>query len=378
MYGSHSKLQLADDCLFAYKKKYLEKVDEPISSPGRVGSAFHRFTLLYGQHCIDNHLETDITVVPELVKKAVFTGDWQGEELGSNIYQEVLGLSLQFGETHVFQPERIISLEERFPSGWDPDKNLWPEPNLSHNHTFVGIIDRLELGDEPDTVVIHDYKTSWAVESQSQVEKDPQLRRYAWLVHQEYPQFKRFLVRLDYVRHNIIREAGPLTIDEVEDTEKEIISALNQLQGIKEFPATPGERCAYCGYSEICPAIEDNMKVIINGEDEAVKTAREILLLEKRLNDRKKALQMFTATGGKIQVDQTEFGYFRSESSDISNIREFLDRLLNELGEYAWDYLKVDARKLKTLLKNEQNMTMLRDLLVDKSYTTFRHRRTEV
>jgi len=122
------------------------------------------------------------------------------------------------------------------------------------------------------------------------------------------------------------------------------------------------------------------MKVIITGEDEAVKTAREILLLEKRLNDRKKALQMFTATGGKIQVDQTEFGYFRSESSDsdITDIREFLDLLLNEIGEQAWDYLRVDARKLKTLLKNEQNMTMLRDLLVDKSYTTFRHRRTEV
>lgn len=372
MYGSHSKLQLADACLFAFKKRYIDKVSEPQSRPGRVGSAFHRFAEMYGRHCMENGIQSDISVIPELVKKATYTGDWSGETMGSDIYSEVASLAERFGETHIFSPDTIISLEEKLPAGWDPDNNQWPEPNLNNRHTFVGIIDRLELDEDPETVIVHDYKTSWSVESQSQLEKDPQLRRYAWLVKQEYPQFNNFKIRLDFIRHDIIREAE-IGIEAVEDAEEEIIAALNQLQNIDKFDATPGEYCSFCGYSNMCPAFEDKQQIVIHNENRAEKVAREILLLERRLRDRKEALKQFCVTGS-VQVDGTEFGHLKSDSVGIKDIKEIRERL-KSMEMDPDNYLYVKTRKLKSLLDSDEIHEELEDLLVDKSYTQFRHRK---
>ena len=374
MFGSHSKLQIADACLFAFKKRYIDKVSEPQSKPGRVGSAFHRFAEMYGEYCVRNGLQTDKDLIPELVKKAAYRGDWSGEAMGSDIYSEVLDLALRFGETHIFEPDKIISLEEKLPSGWNPEENEWPDPNLNDRHTFVGIIDRLELAEDPETIIIHDYKTSWSVDSQSDIESNPQLRRYAWLVNQEYPQFNNFKVRLDFIRHDIIREAE-ISIEEVKDAEEEIAAALNQLENIDEYEATPGKYCTFCGYSNMCPAFEDGQKIVIHNDKRAKKVAREILLLERRLRDRKDALKKYCVTGS-VEVDGQEFGHIKSNSVGIKDTKEFRERL-KSLDLNPDDYLRVKTRKLKSLIKDDEIKEDLEDLLVDKSYTSFRHRKAK-
>jgi len=93
LFASHSKLKMADSCLFVYKKCYIDKVKRSQSRPGRIGSGFHRFAYLYGSNCIKEGVQSNISIIPDLVKKAVYTGDFSGEVMGSDIYTVVLKLA---------------------------------------------------------------------------------------------------------------------------------------------------------------------------------------------------------------------------------------------------------------------------------------------
>lgn len=363
MYFSTSKLDLEDACPAAYKFKYLDKSPEIPTIPLIIGRAAHAAAARYVKHLLQNNLQTDVTAMPAIVAAAAAEEGIPGQAMS-----DLAAIMETFAESHVFYPARIVGVEERLPEGFNPP-DTWPDPNLPNGHTFVGVIDLLEA--EDNVAVITDYKTEWSIRSQSEVEKDPQLRRYCWLVHEAYPQFEHFKVRLDFIRHGVIREAE-FDLAEVERTGEEILARVERILKTKEFPARPGVGCGWCSYSERCPARKMPAGDIMAKTNEEL--AGEILLLEKQLADRKEILANRLVTQGPLVLNGVEFGHHFTESKRFGDARAFME-VLQEAGKDPWDFLSVDTTKGKKLLRDEKLAPKLEALLIDASYTRFGHRK---
>ncbi|MGE5572984.1 MAG: PD-(D/E)XK nuclease family protein [Bacteroidota bacterium] len=367
MYASHTKLECAEACLYRYKKCYIDKTPERPSWPLLIGRATHAAIAAYTRHCIDTSSATDLGAVPAIARQACFEGD---DAPGALAIPEVIEILQTFAGSHIIAADSLIGIEERIPNSWRPPDS-WPDgPNLD-KHVFVGIIDRLD--GEDFAAIITDYKTDWQVRSQADVERDVQLRRYAWLVHSEYPYFQTFRVRLDFVRHGIVREVE-LGLDEVQQTEEELIAAVDRLAGMKAFPATPGEGCAICGFASECPALKgDEIRACATPED-AGKVAARLIVLEKRADELKQMLKDYCAQAGPVSVNGVQWGHIKTTSQGIEDVKTFAERLQAAKLD-PWSYLAADGRKLKSLLRKPDLAGALADLLVDKSYTTFRSKR---
>ncbi len=370
MYASHTKLECAESCLYRYKRHYIDKAPEPPSWPILIGRATHAAIAAYTRHCIDTAAPTDLAAVPAIARQACFSGD---DAPGALALPEVTEILRTFAESHVITADTLIGLEERVPGTWRPPDS-WPDgPNLGDKHVFVGIIDRLDAGDDGYTAIITDYKTDWQVRSQADVERDVQLRRYAWLVRSEYPYFSTFKVRLDFVRHGIVREVE-FGLDVVQETEQELIAAIDRLASLKTWPATPGEGCAICGFAAECPALKGDEIRACATPDDALKVAAQLIVLEKRVSELKEMLKAYCAQAGPVNVNGIQWGHIKTASQSIEDVKAFAERLQAAKLD-PWGYLTADGRKLKSLLRKPELADALADLLVDKSYTTFRSKR---
>ena len=370
MYASHSKLECFDSCPLRYKLRYLDKLPEERSMPLLIGGASHEVFARYGKHCMDSGVPTDVSVLPQIVREVVY-GDSDSAG-GAAIQAEVADITERFGETHLFNLDAIIGIEERFPSTWRPP-GQWPSgPNLGDRHVFVGIVDLLEIGDDGEAVIT-DYKTNWQVSSQADAESNPQLKRYCWLIHSEYPHFEKFIVNLDFVRHGIIRTVE-YDLDVVEETEHDLLAAVDRLEATRAWPATPGSACAICGYTDRCPVLHQPGVSACGSEEEAEEMAGQLLVLGERIKALDNALKAWTAINGPIQVNGVELGHLPSESVGITDVRAVVEALQTAKIDPI-DYISISSTVVKKLLRDKAIAPILEPFVVDKSYTSFRQRR---
>lgn len=368
MYFSTSKFELDNTCPAAYKFRYLDKLPELPTLPLITGRAAHAAAARYLLHLLHTREQTDVTAMPGIIAQVAAE-----EGVPAEAMADLAGIMEMFADSHLFDLGRIVGVEERLPEGFNPPAS-WPEPNLPNRHTFVGVIDLLEV--DPNsliTAVIIDYKTERSLRSQSEVERDPQLRRYCWLVHEAYPQFERFKVRLDFIRFGIVREAE-FDLAEIERTGEEIFAQAERIAKAKEFPARPGAGCGWCSFSERCPARHMPAGDVMTKTNDQL--ASEILLLEKQLNDRKQVLADRLVTQAPLVLNGVEFGHHLTESKRFSDAKAFA-AAVQVAGKDPWDYLSVDTIKGKKLLKDERLASSLEMLLVDASYTRFGHHKTK-
>lgn len=370
MYASHSKLECAESCPARYKYRYIDKRMEKRSMPLIIGGAAHDVFARYAEHCLAQGVATDVEAVPGIVREVVY-GDSDSAG-GSQIQAEVAEIAERFAESHIFDASSIVGVEERLPSTWNPPDS-WPSgPNLGGKHVFLGIVDLLEA--DGSKAIITDYKTDWQVRAQGDVERDPQLRRYCWLISQEYPQFEEFEVRLDFVRHSIVRTVE-FGLDVVKETEADLLAMVDRLAATREFPATPGQACAICGYTDACPALKGRLgDTTCANMDKATEIAEQILVHEKYVAELKESLKAWCGANGPVAVNGVEWAHTKCNSSGVSEVRALADALTAK-GVDVWQYLNVDANSLKALLKKDPTKSLAQPFVVDKSYTMFKSRR---
>lgn len=361
MFASHTRLEKADECLFAFYVQYVKKVKPPANAPAIEGAGFHAVAEQYARHCIREGVASDEEAIPGIVRRVCFDPE-NTHAPGAVFYPRILALAQKWASRTVLDPERIIDLEMRLPVGWDPENRAYPPANVGR-HLFVGVIDRLEL--DGDVLVIRDYKTTRAIPTQLAVEESPQLRRYVGLVWQEYPQFSRYRVELEFVRYGEIRfaefgaDVGRATLEEIEAQLDQLEHRINKVRQDEElaeklFPATPGAHCSYCPFSHLCPEVErDSSGRVIRDEETAKDVVGQLLALRRRVEELQAAVRAYTQDRDPVTVGGVAVGYHEQTSVGFHDAKAFYEACIRA-DENPWLYLSVDNRKAKRLIERDE------------------------
>lgn len=353
---SFTRLELYNTCPQAYKNKYIDRIPERESEAVQVGRITHEIIAAYDNYLLANRLWSDITKVPEITMD-VFFHPKQPHSLGPEHFEEINEIMDTFSSYHFINPDTIAGIEEQMIFEIMPEVAFWV------------VLDRLEIDEQEARIT--DYKTTWRIAPPEAMRKNFQLRIYAWAVHQEYPQIESFLVGLEYVRLGIVPEPVKLGVGDISDVDEMLKEQINRIMTTTEFKPKPGSGCAYCSYSENCPAGHDiAQQVIIKHHEDAIRVAEELAILKKQVADREAALKSFCEEHGPVDHNGISWGFYPVPSKGVKDIREFM-RILEEEGWNPYDYVTVSGTALKKLLKNEELAKALQPLLAEKSYTKF-------
>lgn len=140
---------------------------------------------------------------------------------------------------------KILGLEVLFGMKGAPD--IYTEDGVP----LIGAIDKVVELDE-DTLLIVDYKTSKTAPTADQLKADKQLSIYDLVASIMYPQYKRIIVSLDLLRHDILYSYRT-DEDRVEFSGylKEVYDQMTNLKA-EGVQATINNFCGWCDYKEYC------------------------------------------------------------------------------------------------------------------------------
>lgn len=116
---------------------------------------------------------------------------------------------------------------------------------------LIGAIDKVVELDE-DTLLIVDYKTSKTAPTSDQLKTDKQLSIYDLVASILWPQYKRIIVSLDLLRHDIIYSYR--TDEDREEFSGYLKAVYDQMTSLKaeDVSATINTFCGWCDYKDYC------------------------------------------------------------------------------------------------------------------------------
>lgn len=358
---SYSRLSLYGQCPLRYKRRYIEKREEPPSRALNVGSGVHAAIAAYDEHLVAEGLQTDVTYAPLALAAAWEKMAKEGRRLSEDEKDEVEEVFLTFVDSHILEPESVVSIEEM-------------EEVERDGYVFCGVLDLLSLRD--GIPVVRDYKTDHQVRSPAAVAHDPQLATYAVLVHWAHG-YEEVLCELDFVRHRTIRQAR-FDLPAIKKAEARLLSQIEALEAERAWAPTPGSHCAWCPWSDHCTAVSDQPLRLATAED-AERLASEILVLERQIKDRQALLKEWCAVEGPVEVGGEVFGHLPTKDGGwkVTDKPTFAE-VLDSHGLDPWEYFAVNSTKLRSLRTAKKWAHVLADiepLLEREVKTTFCHRR---
>ncbi len=333
---SYSRLDLYEGCPLAYKFRYRDKRAEAPSEALETGSEVHEWIAVYDKHLLQVGLKTDL--------------DWIREV---NAPLEVKAILDVYAATHLLEPGEYV-IEE-----------MWEIPLAGH--TWWGVIDLLK--DEQARILLTDAKTDHRVRSQTEIDKDRQLRFYAWMAAQKYPNAEEIVCSIDFVRFGVTRSTT-YTCEDIPKIEKEILDAIERVEADTDFKARPGTRCAWCSWTDSCPVVIAGDLEVITGPDTANRMASQLVAMKARVKCLEDQLKPWCTREGAIEVNGMAVGYSTTPSVGY----EVVDAkpIFADHGYEDDKYLRVDATAAKKLAaKDEDLAAALEEIAVDKSSSKF-------
>jgi len=356
---SYSALKQYGECPHRYRIERVEGHKAPPTRAMLVGSALHAAVAAYLRHLYSERLATDVTWIQPALEIAEDALRQERQALDGEGWEEAMELLAEYVTSHAFEPAAEAEIEKRL-----------EVPVGDGGDTFIAIIDMLEIRDGQARV--RDWKTSWAVPTQSEAQKDLQMYCYGWVVSRVYGCDEVYC-ELDYVRHGVTRGAvlGP---EELARAEERILRAVDRIKREEEWAPAPGSHCAYCPWAADCPVAARP-----DGPDEDPRAlAERILVLEAQLKRAKELLSMWCAEHGPVAVGGEVFGHLppKSPSWAVTDKREYA-RILEGHGLDSSEFFRVDAVKLRQLNSRKWAHVWadLEPLLRPEVKVTFTHRR---
>ena len=207
------------------------------------------------------------------------------------------------------------------------------------SRTLSGQLDALLIvGDYDEDAIVLDWKDTWAMPPESEIEGYFQQRWYALLVLENYPSVQRVILRECYVRYSETREASVLreSLDQLRAEFSALAERFDRAFERNVWRPSPGKHCSVCIAPEHCPIFpEARDEGAIETPEDAAQAAAEILVAEVVLKRRRKQLANWTQTRGPVKVryakGRREFGH-RETVTTLRPKLEEIERLRRELG----------------------------------------------
>jgi hypothetical protein len=296
---------------------------------------------LYTQELYQSSADRYPAAIPDLVQRVMA----ENERIASTeFYQGVLAIAMTFAKNFVMDPDAIIEVEMKLEM---PLGDGYPK--------LLTFIDRVERAYDKDGgfILFTDDKAGWAkTQKPSNVF---QLEVEALQLHHRFPD-ERITGRNYFARHNVHVNYGGK--DEFQFfTEWDYERAIGRVKAIydrlqrsfdtREWPANPGDHCAFCSVAQMCDVLKKltETKQIVATVESGELLVREALTLEAALKNTKGALKKYVDAAGPLRLPSGLGADY--VTSNASLVLSDLARAYDALGDELWDLVKPDGTALK-------------------------------
>lgn len=273
------------------------------------GTVLHAFACRVVNECIAANERTyDPDKGRELMEAMIAESS---EAIDAPEFDVLMGLAWKFCAEHVFDVENIVDVEEQYTAHVGG-------VTLTGRPDFVSICQGV--------AEVHDYKTAFAVDPESEIGGTFQGRFYAKLILDAYAHVDQVVLVWDYVRWGEPRTAtvSRYELDGIDRYLTALVARVTRSRTEDDWPAVPGSWCSICPAPEECPLLRAERR---DGAPTDVEMAgeygKQILVTEALLKQRKEQLRAWCAEHGPLHVGDGDFGFTISADSD-----RVIDKLL--------------------------------------------------
>ena len=321
---SHSKLQVAT-CPYLFKWRYIDKKPLVTKEP-KDGIALHEAQQLYVDHCLKTKQLSDLAIIPEIWERACAKTKLMDDSESAAMFEN-LARSTVVDPKVIRENEYELAFAEdftRLPDWWDK------------NALFRVKIDRVDVDPQNGTPpVLVDYKTQFNLPSQSDVERMPQMRTYAWAgLRVMFPDAPEIAVRLIFPRYGCAVREVRYTRSDADRFQEQILRKIDRVEKLEKFNPVPSDQCVFCGLlSTHCP-LKDNAYADVNAAN-AVQAAMRFVQLSEELKRLKKALSTYAENAGDIDIGSGIVGYHPKEKREL-DVKKAITWLKAKIAD-AWE-----------------------------------------
>jgi len=281
-----------------------------------------------------------------------------------SIYEE--GLRMVLDKIKEFEVGKIVDVEDKF------------EIVTDDGVPIIGAMDKIiELN--KDTILIVDYKTSKFFYTPDEMKGDIQLSIYDIVGSIKFPQYKRIILCLDYLRGEPLYTYR--TYQERKVFSKYLLAVYNEMLIFEEKEANPSinDMCNWCDFRNDCPAYVEAAKnnkifkknLVDCNDNELVEEYIDIRSRKRILDNYEKELKTYILK--KINADEQDLDdgknviYVRQNPSTVYNPKTVYEAIpLNE-------FLKMISVSKKLLDNYMEENVVDRSKIIEtsiKSYTS--------
>jgi len=282
----------------------------------------------------------------------------------TTIYHE--GLQMVSKRLNNFVSGKILSVEDKFEVATDQGVIL------------IGAMDKVELLGE-DTVLVSDYKTSKYFETAAELRSDIQLSVYDAVAHIKYPEYRRIILSLDYLRGEPVYTYR--TDQERDQFLNYLLALYRDMRALRKDGAIPtlNEMCNWCDFTDNCTAYQEALssKSFIKkkpeeyDDEELNKNNMDIKKSKRIIDNQERQLKQFILnkikSEGKDVLGAGKCLYVRQNANTVYNVADIHKNIPME------DFLKMVNVSKKDVDEYLERHPALRDRLTSstsKSYTS--------
>lgn len=223
-------------CKWKYWCNYVLKMPKKANASFKLGIAAHEALAKAGEIWMkkEKFTSNDIKLIKDEYRSVAAK---QGLE-NMTIYDD--GLEMVLNRLDSFDVGRIITIEDNFKITTD------------EGVTIIGAMDRIVELDE-ETILIVDYKTSKYHLTQDELKSDVQLSVYDLVGSLKFPNYKRMILSLDYLRDEPVYTYR--TAKERKTFAQYIAAVHKEMMCLQEHQAKPAinDLCNWCDFNDSCP-----------------------------------------------------------------------------------------------------------------------------
>ena len=343
---SFSRLELYDNCPWAYKLVYLDCIPRQESEALVIGKTMHKLVADYLVRLIRHNQQTD--------------WEWAEKAMPVNVPEDVAYMWPRFYNNFVMPPNiqgPVVEQQLAFNHRWQLVE--W----FAADAWFRMVMDWCFLQD--DLAVVVDWKTNRIMPET--VEKDLQLQIYGWGVRHLFPQSEEVLLRLHFLRYGAEREII-LTPDDLKGVLEAVQERIATIEMDKHYDPKPGSFCSWCGVQAYCPVMAKALipveTILPATREQAEKAATLLLALREMDKKLTKGLKEWTTENGPICVGDMWYGPKPTTTYKLDS--EIVAYTLLDSGlsrEEIWPMLSISKTALERGLKKLKRQDVINAVL---------------